>query len=719
MRILIATHHLGIVGGVETYLNALIPLLVSAGHEVGLLYEAAASGLTITGNAPGIPHWQCGGEETAATIQNIEEWRPDIVYDNGVADADLADSLASRFPTVLYAHVYLGTCISGTKCHSLPTSRPCSRRLGPSCLALYLPRGCGGRSPLTMISLYHQQRRREAVLAKYRVVLVASRHMASEYERHGVATNRLHIVPLFPPGSMQDPEPPFRRPRSDRILLLGRLTALKGAQIAAESVAQAAAQLARPLKLVVAGDGVERHMIEREVRRLRLPAEFLGWMPAERKDEEMRKADLLLVPSVWPEPFGLVGIEAGCVGLPAAAFAVGGIPDWLIGGESGELAPASPPTADGLSQAIVRSLSHDSHWQRLRSGAWNASGEFTSCRHLSRLTSVFEDVAIGPKVCVTNPVSVSVVVAAYKADRYLELALRDALAQTYSNIEVIVSDDAASAETRAIVDKLADPRLIYRANPTRLGVAENHRAAIAAARGQFISILNHDDRWAPEFLAELVAPLISGPDLVLAFCDHGVIDGDGAERTETAFALTKRYGRDKLLRGRQPTLKSLMVSQTIPMAMGCVFRRLALNLDALPSHAGPAYDLWLTYLLARSGKAAYYVPSRLSAWREHTESQTAAVTRCWAEGSVRCWEAVLSDPAFSAYRSAVRRNLSAGYRKLAALALLDADPSASRRAAYRAVLLSRWREVPKAAAIAGLSLLPNKTAACLLGSTIT
>ena len=63
--------------------------------------------------------------------------------------------------------------------------------------------------------------------------------------------------------------------------------------------------------------------MEAAAGRASLRAEFTGWVRPSRRTDLMRGADLLAVPSVWPEPFGLVGVEAGCVGLPAAAFDVG------------------------------------------------------------------------------------------------------------------------------------------------------------------------------------------------------------------------------------------------------------------------------------------------------------------------------------------------------------------------------------------------------------
>jgi len=96
----------------------------------------------------------------------------------------------------------------------------------------------------------------------------------------------------------------------------------------------------------------------------------------------------LIVPSVWPEPFGLVGIEAGCVGLPAVGYGVGGIPDWLKPGISGELASGDTPNPDELADAVVRAIGDESHWQKLRVGAWEMAQQFPRQRHLDQLEKI-------------------------------------------------------------------------------------------------------------------------------------------------------------------------------------------------------------------------------------------------------------------------------------------------------------------------------------------
>jgi len=388
MRALIATQNLGIVGGVETYLRAVLPRLARAGFEVGILGEEGDPTRGISAACPGVPAWTAEGKSAADVLREVADWRPDVVYSHGLDDPVLEGAVADRFPTVLFAHAYHGTCVSGTKCGSRPDYRPCRRTLGLACLALYLPCGCGGRNPLTMLGLYRTQRRRNANLARYRAVLVASRHMADEYRRHGVADDRLRLLPLFPTDAVPDPAPPGPRPRSDRVLFVGRLTVLKGVRHLVEAVRIATAELGRRLTLVVAGDGAERAEVEADAKRLGVPVELLGWVGSEQRNSEMRAADVLAVPSVWPEPFGLVGLEAGCVGLPAVGYATGGIPDWLTPGVNGESAPGDRPSPTALAAALVRALADDGHLQRLRVGAWEVVRRFTPEAHLEGLADV-------------------------------------------------------------------------------------------------------------------------------------------------------------------------------------------------------------------------------------------------------------------------------------------------------------------------------------------
>jgi glycosyltransferase involved in cell wall biosynthesis len=393
MRILVATAHRSVVGGVETYLRAVLPHLREAGHEVAVActHPTAPGHSAVDEPCPGLPVWVTGNAEKM--IAAADAWKPDVVYSHGLPDPDADSALAERYPTVRFVHDYAGTCIGGGKSHTFPGSQPCARRLGPACLALYLPRRCGGLNPATAVRLYRAARDRQALLARCNAVLVASRHMAAEVTRNGAPPERVVVAPLFPTTAEPDPDPPEPKPRSGRILFVGRIVRRKGWRELVTAGRMATAAGAGPITLVFAGDGADREACAAECRKAGVPAEILGWVGPDRVRAEMRAADVLAVPSVWPEPFGLVGIEAGCVGLPAVGFAVGGIPDWLEPGVSGELAPGDHPNAADLAAALVRVLTDDAHRHRLGVGAWEVARRFSVGGHLARLLPAFETAA--------------------------------------------------------------------------------------------------------------------------------------------------------------------------------------------------------------------------------------------------------------------------------------------------------------------------------------
>jgi glycosyltransferase involved in cell wall biosynthesis len=222
-------------------------------------------------------------------------------------------------------------------------------------------------------------------LSDHQAILVASTHMHREIGCHGISGDKLHLAPLPNTDVSPEPAPPASKRLTGNILFVGRLTDVKGVHYLIQAIPKAASRLNQPIRLTVAGDGPEQPRLQHLADRLGVAVEFAGWVQTQQKADLMRQADLLAVPSLWPEPFGLVGIEAGCLGLPAVGYASGGIPDWLVGGESGELAPCDPPTVDGLSEAIVRAFASPEHHAELCLGAWKLAQRFTLENHFAQL----------------------------------------------------------------------------------------------------------------------------------------------------------------------------------------------------------------------------------------------------------------------------------------------------------------------------------------------
>src|SRR5262249_25354046 len=122
---------------------------------------------------------------------------------------------------------------------------------------------------------------------------------------------------------------------------------------------------------------------------------------------------------------------------------------------------------------------------------------------------------------------VSVILTVYKRTNYLADALNSVLVQTYENFEVIVADDSGTAASRDIVAGHKDARVRYLPNPTTLGITRSLVRAANQARGQLISVLNDDDVWTKDLLAELTIPFQREAGCVASFADHWVMDENG------------------------------------------------------------------------------------------------------------------------------------------------------------------------------------------------
>ncbi len=397
MRIAIVAANQELVGGIETYLRWLLAALVDRGHDVAFAFEQATTQperAVDLGIAP-LVRWDLEIIDRTTFFEQISAFRPEIVFLQGFRDETLDLALAERFRSILFAHVFYAACAAGSRVHRIPQRQVCTRRFGPACLAINYLRGCGARNPLRLVKQYSEQRGRSKVLPRLGGLIVASEYMRGVFLEHGVRDDHVHVIPYpaeFPP----DPTPPTARVSRNKVLFLGRLTEDKGGARAVEVTAHCQRALGRPLHLTLAGEGPELAHCQRLALDLGIETDFAGWVGADRRMALLRSADVLIVPSLWPEPFGIVGIEAASVGLPAVAYGVGGIVDWLRSGESGELADGEQFGSEALAKALERALRDPEHYQRLQLGAWRVAHEFSGERHLSRLEQLLDEVRLGP-----------------------------------------------------------------------------------------------------------------------------------------------------------------------------------------------------------------------------------------------------------------------------------------------------------------------------------
>jgi glycosyltransferase involved in cell wall biosynthesis len=114
--------------------------------------------------------------------------------------------------------------------------------------------------------------------------------------------------------------------------------------------------------------------------------------------------------------------------------------------------------------------------------------------------------------------TVSVIMPAYNVEPYLADAAATALAQTYSDLELIIVDDGSKDATGQIAEEVRrlDPERVRVVSKPNGGLSSARNAAMRVATGQFFALLDSDDLWEPEFLASQMSVFARDPgaDLV-------------------------------------------------------------------------------------------------------------------------------------------------------------------------------------------------------------
>jgi glycosyltransferase involved in cell wall biosynthesis len=389
VRILVANDGFGDAGGVQTYLEAVAPGLAARGHTVAMLHlDTIPLNGSRTDAMKSLEQFSIGLNGSDRTIKSLQQWGPEICFSHNMRDLELERQLFSLGPVVKFMHGYFGTCIGGQKTLSIPGMKPCSRTFGAPCVAMYLPRRCGQFGLSILASQYGWALEQRALFGGYRAIVVASQHMRSEFVRNGADTRKVHVNPLFSGPLTADGAESAAQPLS--VVFIGRMTKLKGGDLLVRAVAEASTRLGTAIELTMVGDGPQRAEWEKLAARLNVRAGFVGWKSGEDRWPWLRRASLLAVPSVWPEPFGLVGLEAAAFGVPAIAFDVGGIREWLTPRENGFLVPRDSLHPTAFADELVTAFSRPELLAAMRCKARAVAGQLSLERHLDRLEEILD-----------------------------------------------------------------------------------------------------------------------------------------------------------------------------------------------------------------------------------------------------------------------------------------------------------------------------------------
>ena len=306
---------------------------------------------------------------------------------------------------------------------------------------------------------------------------------------------------------------------------------------------------------------------------------------------------------------------------------------------------------------------------------------------------------------------VSILIPTYNRAHFLRGAILSALAQTYPDIEIIVLDNVSEDNTPTVVAEFAHvPYLRYIRHEQNWGIAENWRRGIAAATGDYFCLLHDDDALEPDFVARLAEPLHNDPTLVVAFCDHWVMNAQGKRLLQKTETTSARFRRNSLTAGKVADFAQAALVDASLCAGAALFRRTQVVPECIREEAQGAIDMWLFYRCLKTGGGAYYVPERLMNYRSHAGGMSCSQGAYTAAGCLFLHRHILADPQMQAIHAPIRRMMATTQTDLGIHLLTAAKLKEARQALRAALHMQRSRRALAAYALAYGGALGVKTA---------
>jgi glycosyltransferase involved in cell wall biosynthesis len=390
MKLLFVHECFGALGGAESNILASAKGLQKLGHTVGILHGPSTLNQEAAWLETFLLRYSLGEPADAAHVrQVVDAYQPDVIYVHKMRDVRVLKALSdSGIPVVRMVHDHDLYCMRSYK-YNYFTRRICERPASLFCVvpcAAFVRRNPGGRVPLKWVS-YTAKRNELRWNKRFERLVVATRYMRDQLLNNGFAADKIEIHAPVP--DRQGPGNISGFGDRNRIVFAGQLIRGKGVDLLLEALAQVHV----PFECFVFGEGNHRMFCEQRCRELGLAdrVRFQGHVSRDVIAHCYADCSVAVVSSVWPEPFGAVGLEAMQYGVPVVAFDAGGIKEWLIDGHNGFLVPWRDCSAFG---AKVEELLRDKALaQRMgQNGRKLVSDGFSFSNYIGGLEDLFQRV---------------------------------------------------------------------------------------------------------------------------------------------------------------------------------------------------------------------------------------------------------------------------------------------------------------------------------------
>lgn len=322
------------------------------------------------------------------SLENFDQSKIKLLH---VHSPDLLVHLTGECPVIFTVHNHSAYCPSGTK-YLAGQQKICERNFSYlGCTWGKIVDGCGSRKPQRIINELQHSHQILNILKKLKITVVAnSDYVRGELIKNGVPSEQTITLRcgIAIPQTTAAPLS-LEKHKNQRILFVGRIVPDKGLEWLLKTLVNVDPQI----HLDIAGEGWDRPRLEKLANTLGLSNRIIwhGWCDTEKLNTLYQECFAVVFPSVWPEPAGLVTLEAYARYRPVIASSVGGIPEHLEDKETGILVAAN--NIKKLSDAITE-LSTD--YQRCRRLGEQGNAlflkKFTMDAHVKQLQRIYENI---------------------------------------------------------------------------------------------------------------------------------------------------------------------------------------------------------------------------------------------------------------------------------------------------------------------------------------
>ncbi len=305
--------------------------------------------------------------QPAGTVVHLHQWT------KAFSPAAIAAAGESGRPVVVTMHDYFSFCPAGGY-FDFQKGRPCDKvPMGPACVTTNCDRASYAHK---LVRVARQWRSDRALGACRDLTFIHVSDFARRFAqpflpahaRHATVENMMEA----------DKRPPADVAANGHALFLGRFTQEK----AADLLAAAAREAGMPVRFV--GEGP----LADDIRRVNPQADMRGWVGPDKVFDEIARARVLVLPSIWFEPGPLVVAEARSVGVPVilarttgpASWIADGEDGWLVdGGDLGQLTAALVAARDDARLGAMGRAAHANYWR----------DPLTTARHVARTVEAY------------------------------------------------------------------------------------------------------------------------------------------------------------------------------------------------------------------------------------------------------------------------------------------------------------------------------------------